>query len=131
MSKDKYLYFKDQFNILETELKDTLDKTHSFFKKYEEIHPADSTLKIKTILTKISELKQTDNNIRNEIYNQQLDGIEEVNNSTNANNIIENEQYSEILKDKIYMFNHHTSYGIILLAGICSMAYLSQPKIVG
>ena len=43
-------------------------------------------------------------------------------------NIEENEQYKQVLKDNIYMYNHHTSYGIILIIGICSMAYLSQQK---
>jgi len=130
MSEGKYIYFKDNFDILENELNHTLDETHIFFKKYDDINPQDSTLKIRAIMNKIKELKQTDDDLRNELMNQQFDSTEEVNNNTNAVNINinENERYSDVLKDKIYMYNHHTSYGIILLIGICSMAFLSQPQ---
>ena len=64
MSEGKYLYFKDQFEILETELKKTLDGTYDFFKKYDEINPADSTIKIKNIMDKISELKKKEYELR-------------------------------------------------------------------
>ncbi len=130
MSEGKYLYFKEQFDMLEVELKHTLDETHKFFIDYDDINPADSTLKIKAIMNKIAELKQTDDDLRNELMNQQFDSTEEANNNNNVNNINinENERYSDVLKDKIYMYNHHTSYGIILLIGICSMAFLSQPQ---
>ena len=129
MSEAKYVYCKDQFDILETELKHTLDETHLFFKKYDDINPADSTLKMKGIMNKIAELKQTEYDVRSELNNQQFDSAGEVINDPNKNNIHINdkEQYNQVLKDKIYMYNHHTSYGIILFIGICSMAYLSQP----
>jgi len=128
MTEGNYLYFEDGFDILETELKDTLDETHTFFKNYEEINPADSTLKIETIINKISELKQYDEDLRNELTTAQIESTEEVINNMDTINIInKNEQYDEVLKDKIYMYNHHTSYGIFLFLGICSMAYLSQP----
>jgi hypothetical protein len=132
MSQGKYEYFKDQFTNLETELNITLDETHDFFLDYDDINPADSTLKIRSIMNKIAELKLTEDDLRTEIKNQQFDSAEEANNTNDNNiNINENERYKDVLKDKIYMYNHHTSYGIILFIGICSMAYLSQPVKIG
>ncbi len=128
MAESKYKYFKTQFNMLEVDLEQTLNETYGFFKKYDDINPADSTLKMKNIMEKIAELKQKEYDLRIEIRDQQFDSTEEVINENSIINIEENEQYKQVLKDKIYMYNHHTSYGIILIIGICSMAYLSQQK---
>ena len=128
MSRGKYDYFREQFDMLESELEQTLKETHGFFKNYDDINPADSTLKMKNIMEKIAELKQKEYDLRIEIRDQQFDSTEEAINKNNIINIEENEQYKQVLKDKIYMYNHHTSYGVILVIGICSMAYLSQQK---
>jgi hypothetical protein len=128
MAESKYLYFKEQFTKIEVELEQTLNNTYDFFKNYDDINPADSTLKMKNIMEKIAELKQKDYDLRIEIRDQQFDITEEVINEDSIINIEENEQYKQILKDKIYMYNHHTSYGIILVIGICSMAFLSRQK---
>lgn len=132
MSEGKYLYFKDQFEILETELKKTLDDTYDFFKKYDEINPADSTIKIKNIMDKISELKKKEYELRGELNNQQFTSAEEATNELNGDNIniTDNAKHNQILKDNTHMFNHHTSYGIIMVFSICAMAYLSQPKMI-
>jgi len=132
MSEGKYLYFEEQFTILETELKRTLDETYDFFKKYDEINPADSTIKIKNVMDKISELKKKEYELRGELNNQQFTSAEEAINELNGDNIniVDNEKYNQILKDNTHMFNLHTSYGIILALSICAMAYLSQPKMI-
>ena len=44
-------------------------------------------------------------------------------------NFIKDEKYKQMLKDRIKMYNHSTSYGLFLFAGIFSMVYLSLPLV--
>ncbi len=133
-SDDKgYTYFRNKFNNLENDLQGTLTDTVTFFSNYETISPDDSGIKYKQIEEKLIELETTEYNLRREMENQQLNVIDELMNEFDVQNgetsEIKDEKYKQMLKDRIKMYNHSTSYGLFLFAGIFSMVYLSLPLV--
>lgn len=132
--KKNYQYFKNKFNSLENNLQVTLDNTITFFNNYEDTSPDDSGIKYKQIEEKLIELETTEYNLRREMENEQLTRIDELINDLEISedgetNEIKNEKYKQMLKDRINMYNHTTSYGLILTASILGMIYLSLPLV--
>ena len=126
----RYNYFKNKFNKLENDLQLTLTNSVTFFNNYETISPDDSGIKYKQIEEKLIELETTEYNLRKEMEDQQLKAFDELITELDVDGETQetkDERYKQMLKDRINMYNHTTSYGLVLFASIFGMVYLSLP----
>lgn len=126
----RYNYFRNKFNNLENGLQATLTNSVTFFNNYENISPDDSGIKYKQIEEKLIELETTEYNLRKEMEDQQLKAFDELITELDVDGETQetkDERYKQMLKDRINMYNHTTSYGLVLFASIFGMVYLSLP----
>ena len=126
----RYNYFKNKFNKLENDLQLTLTNSVTFFNNYETISPDDSGIKYKQIEEKLIDLQTTEYNLRKEMEDEQLTAVNELITELDVDgetSEIKDEKYKQMLKDRINMYNHTTSYGLFLFASIFGMVYLSLP----
>lgn len=126
----RYNYFKNKFNKLENDLQLTLTNSVTFFNNYETISPDDSGIKYKQIEEKLIDLQTTEYNLRKEMEDEQLIAVNELITKLDVDGEtteIKDEKYKQMLKDRINMYNHTTSYGLVLFASIFGMVYLSLP----
>ena len=126
----RYNYFRNKFNNLENGLQATLTNSVTFFNNYETISPDDSGIKYKQIEEKLIDLQTTEYNLRKEMEDEQLTAVNELITELDVDgetSEIKDEKYKQMLKDRINMYNHTTSYGLFLFASIFGMVYLSLP----
>ena len=126
----RYNYFRNKFNNLENGLQATLTNSVTFFNNYENISPDDSGIKYKQIEEKLIDLQTTEYNLRKEMEDEQLIAVNELITKLDVDGEtteIKDEKYKQMLKDRINMYNHTTSYGLFLFASIFGMVYLSLP----